>query len=206
MHSLTPVPSLLPLPRRGESLRYCCFRRDAFCCSKSLRCTHHGNIYRPTRTLFFFFSPLPWFYSHLTAQPDGGFSEGLPLSFKSLPLMPELCPVQLEALPLFQKVGISQFGRDGWSETVLSKPTAQLMLEEDHLWRRCITESSRTCRSCCCNLTSCWLSFRSDSNRARSLSWSGPTPVWPASSQINRPSWFSVTSCKNRPSQAGLSV
>lgn len=39
MYSLTSVPSLLPLPRSGESLRYCCFRREAFCCWKSQRCT-----------------------------------------------------------------------------------------------------------------------------------------------------------------------
>lgn len=112
--------------------------------------------------------------------------------------MTELCPVQLETLPLFQKIGIGQFGRDGRSKTVLSNPTVQLMLEEDHLWKHCIMESSRTCRSCCCSLTSCWLSFRSDSNRTRSLWCSRPTPVWPGSSQLNRPNWFSITSCKKK--------
>lgn len=182
MYSLTSAPSLLPLPRGGESLRYCCFNRDAFCCSKSQRCTRH-----PARSLLICCSTssLPWCYAHLTAQSDGGVGEGLPLSFKSLPLMAELCPVQLEALPLLQKVGIGQFGRDRWSKTVLSDPTVQLMLRKAHIWKRCMAGSSRTCRSCCCNLTSCWLSLRSDSNLARSLRCSGPTPVWPASSQTD---------------------
>lgn len=41
-------------------------------------------------------------------------------------------------------------------------------------------KAADTCRSCCCNLTTSWLSFSSISSWAMSLSWSVPAAVWPA--------------------------
>lgn len=176
------LPSLLPLPGCGGSLRYCCFKTAAFCCSKSQRCdameafTGQQEDVQPAVRA-----------AHLTAQSDGGLGESLPLSFKGLPLATELCPVELQTLPLFQKVGIGQFGRERRRQAVLGSPTAQLMLEEGGFWKPCMVESSPTCRSCCCNRTSCWLSLRSDSSLARSVWWSAPAPAWPAPPQMNRP-------------------
>lgn len=64
---------------------------------------------------------------YLTAQSNGGVSEGLPLPFKSPPLTIQLCRGRLKTFPFFQKIGVRELEGKRRDEAVLKDDDQNIM-------------------------------------------------------------------------------